>query len=83
MTSIFRLFWRFLSAFMRSCWWKMRGYEIIASQKTQAGRMALCWTCPHLKDDACSKCECLIISKIVLASEKCPQNYWEREKVAK
>jgi hypothetical protein len=82
MTSIIRLFWRFMQAFGRSCWWKLRGYEIIASQRTMRTREQVCGVCPYRDEDSCSLCGCLIYSKITLYAEQCPRKFWLREKVA-
>lgn len=80
---IFTLFAHFVGAFIRSTWWKWRGYEILASAEAQKNRQKTCWACPFRKEDECSVCRCLIASKTVLSAEKCPKNFWPREKVAK
>ncbi len=81
--SIFLLFYHFLTAFLRSCWWKARGYEIIASRRTIWDRTQTCNVCPDREEDSCGVCKCLILSKASLYSEQCPRKYWLREKVAR
>jgi hypothetical protein len=76
------LFSHFVSAFVRSCWWKARGYQIIASDWVKRDRVATCGVCPDRKDDICTLCGCPIISKVTLCAEQCPKKYWLREKVA-
>jgi len=77
------LFWAFAMAFFRSCWWKLRGYEILASRKTIWDRTQVCNVCPDRDEDACGVCKCLILSKVALCTEQCPRKYWLREKVAR
>lgn len=77
-----RLFARFVGAFFRSVWWRVRGWEILAERKTVRDRDNTCGVCPYRDDDVCSICGCPILSKITLASEQCPKKYWLREKVA-
>jgi hypothetical protein len=80
---IIRLFSNFLAAFIRSCWWQFCGWEILASGWVMSDREMTCNVCPFRENDVCTKCGCLIVSKIALSSEKCPENFWLREKLAK
>ena len=79
---ILQLFLRFMGAYARSVWWKLRGWEILASKQAMKEREGTCRYCPYLNEGACDICKCPIISKIVLSSEQCPRKYWLREKVA-
>ena len=80
---ILSLFGHFVAAFVRSCWWQFCGYQIVASGWVMSDRESTCNVCPHREHDVCGRCGCLIMSKISLCSEKCPENYWLREKIAK
>jgi len=80
---ILKLFSGFVGAFVRSWWWKLRGWEILVSSPVLGSRNEDCQCCPFRKDDMCEKCGCLLASKTLLASEKCPLGIWRREKVAK
>jgi len=76
-------FFRFVGSFFRSQWWRIRGYEILATTETQEERFSTCMVCPHQKEGACSVCGCLLYAKIMLNPEECPKKYWRRKKVAR
>ena len=78
-----KLFIRFFFAFVRSAYWKARGWEILTSHEGQRLRDITCLQCGYRKEDICSLCGCPLISKTILAPEECPKKYWRREKVAK
>lgn len=70
------IFLRFISSWIRSQYFKLMGYEILAPSKIVKHRQGECEVCPHRQEDTCGICKCLILSKTMLAAEKCPRNYW-------
>lgn len=72
----FRLFWSWVVHTVA----RARGYEIHADTVTQDLRQHECNRCPFQSADGwqCNKCGCLLIAKISLALEKCPDKRWGR-----
>jgi hypothetical protein len=73
-----KLTWKFLCAMARHQWAKWHGFEILASTGTQSDRFEICAPCDYNDEGQCLKCRCLIISKTVMALEKCPLGLWGR-----
>lgn len=70
------IFIRFFMAWWRVQYFKLMGYQILAPKKIQEHRAGECALCPHNQDGVCGVCKCLILSKTMLAAEKCPRGYW-------
>lgn len=71
-------FWHFFTAWVRVQWAQSRGYRTIAPGPVQDRREALCATCDFFNEGVCSACGCLVLSKTMLATEKCPKGRWNR-----
>lgn len=71
-------FFHFLTAWVRVKYAKWAGYAVISSPAVQEGRGKWCNKCQWQRDGICTVCGCLIFSKIMLNTEKCPKNYWHR-----
>lgn len=68
--------WKFARSMARHQWAKWRGYEVIAPVGIQAWRTRKCDVCPHNLEGQCLKCKCLILSKVMMALERCPIRQW-------
>lgn len=77
------MFLKFILAWVRARWWKFRGWEVVAPQAVQMDRFLSCAGCKHFLDGACQICQCLVVSKTLLASEKCPLDRWGRVKLTR
>jgi len=71
-------FFRFFAAWVRMQYAKANGFSIIAAPAVQQARAQHCQACSYQKDGTCTVCRCLILSKTMLNTEKCPKNYWHR-----
>lgn len=78
-----RLAWRFICAMARHQWAHWKGWEVFASDSVQDARSVVCGHCRFNEDGQCSVCKCLILSKTIMALEKCPRGYWPRVWVRK
>jgi hypothetical protein len=74
---------KFLAAWGRYWWARLRGYEVLASPELQSVRYNRCQRCEHNSEDVCALCGCLIYGKIALNTEECPARKWRRMKVKK
>lgn len=71
-------FWHFFKAWVLVEWAKRRNYQIIADSAAQDRRYCSCVTCEAFNDGQCTICKCLIESKIMLNTERCPKGRWGR-----
>lgn len=71
---------RALSAVLRASWFKLRGYEVLATPKVVELRTLACEGCTFFDPDErqCLKCGCLTDAKVMLNLEKCPLDTWPR-----
>lgn len=76
-------FLHFAWAWVRSEWWRFRGYDIFAPVKTMEHRFGECQVCEHNREGECELCHCLIQAKIMMAPEHCPRGFWPSVKVKK
>jgi hypothetical protein len=67
---------RFIWSMARHQWAKWQGYEVLAPGGIRAFRETTCLPCPFNDMGQCSKCSCLVVSKTMLALEKCPIRLW-------
>ena len=70
------MFFHFVWSWLKYRWWKIAGWETLVPKRTLKHRMGECDLCPHNQEGVCGICKCLIVSKIMLASESCPRGYW-------
>jgi hypothetical protein len=70
------MWWNFVKAFLRYQYAAMAGYKLIASPEAMARRSQLCETCDFYTEGTCARCGCLIVSKVLLNTEKCPVGRW-------
>lgn len=68
--------WKFVRSMARHQWAKWMGYEVLASPGVQKWRDRKCDVCPFNEEGQCMKCKCLVLSKIVMALERCPIGQW-------
>jgi len=59
-------------------WARFRGYRVIATPEIMDWRQAKCTPCDFFKDGQCQACGCLVVSKIMLLTERCPKRRWNR-----
>lgn len=73
----------FLFSRVRLAWWRVRGWKKFAEDELFVTRLSICSGCPfnNQKKEECRLCGCPIIAKTALASEKCPVDYWPRQKI--
>ena len=71
---------RLVAALWRSLWWKLRGYDMLATEEEQESRWTHCLPCRHRVGQQCAICTCFLEPKIMLTSEECPypMNKWGR-----
>lgn len=62
---------------------KRLGYQIFTPAAMQAYRDHQCGLCVWNDDGQCEKCNCLILSKTMMALEECPAGKWHRVWVRK
>jgi len=55
---------------------KWFGYRVIATPGVQAWRDRICRRCDSNEEGQCLKCNCLILSKTMMALERCPIRLW-------
>lgn len=72
------LFLTFVKAFFLNQYAKWYGYDPIAPAHVITGRGRMCEGCDFAKEGVCGKCGCLIMAKVMLATEKCPVGKWKR-----
>lgn len=70
------IFWNFVKAWVRYQWAAANGYKLIATSAVMERRSKLCETCDFYNDGVCDRCGCLILSKTLLNTEKCPVGRW-------
>lgn len=73
-----KLFFHFFIAWAALTWAKVTGYRTLATPGEMEHRFSKCGPCEFYKEGVCSACGCLAMSKIMLATEKCPKNFWSR-----
>jgi len=73
---IIKLTCKFVWSMIRHWWAKARGYRVIAPLGVRSYREGVCHRCALRDDDICSRCGCLVLSKTMMALERCPENYW-------
>lgn len=71
-----RMVWKFVRAMVRHQWAKWRGYMVLAPGGIEAFRATQCSRCEHNDEGQCKLCKCLVISKTVMALERCPVGKW-------
>lgn len=74
-------FLHFAEAWLRSRWWKFRGYRVTVSSHIANRRFSECEVCPHFEDGECRVCGCLALAKVLMASEACPRGFWPSVKI--
>ena len=67
---------KFIRSMARHQWAKWCGYLVIAPPGVQDWRTRKCDRCQFNEEGQCQKCKCLVISKIVMALERCPIRQW-------
>lgn len=70
------MIWKFITAMFRFKWAQWRGFETIAPAKVQEYREAWCFDCGYNNQGQCELCKCLILSKVMVATEQCPKKFW-------
>lgn len=70
----FRLAW----SWCVSAWANYRGFSTTTNAPEQAFRWSQCDPCPFNEDGQCQKCSCLVLAKIGLTMERCPDGKWGR-----
>ena len=73
-----KMAWHFVVSMARHWWAKKQGYEVFAPPANQGYRTGVCGGCPNNEDGQCKKCNCLILSKTMMALEECPIRLWPR-----
>ena len=71
-----QMVWRFVRSMLRHQWAKQRGYLVLAPNGVMAYRHSHCATCKFNDEGQCSRCDCLILAKTMMALEKCPDGRW-------
>ncbi len=71
-----KMAWKFFVAMARHQWAKWQGYEVLAPVGIHAWRDRQCQSCEFNNEGQCMKCKCLVLSKTVMALEKCPVRKW-------
>jgi hypothetical protein len=71
---------RFAVSMLIMVWWKLRGYEVLATEENFTDRTFKCLSCPFYDEifGQCKVCSCFIGAKARLNHEKCPKNRWGR-----
>lgn len=72
------LFFQFFSAWAALTWSKLAGYRTLTTPDEMEYRFSKCSPCKFYRDGVCAACGCLVVSKIMLTSEKCPKSFWSR-----
>ncbi len=70
------IFWNFFKAWVRYTVARAFGYEVMATPVVTWHRTRRCERCPFYLDGMCSKCGCLVVSKVLLNTEHCPDGRW-------
>jgi hypothetical protein len=52
------------------------GDQMLVESLIKNKRLDICKMCNHNANNQCQICECLIIAKTMLATEKCPKGKW-------
>jgi hypothetical protein len=71
-------FLNIVGAWFRLHWAKWRGYEVILDPVTVSWRFSRCEVCKFFDGASCSRCGCLAMAKVMLATEECPEDKWSR-----
>jgi hypothetical protein len=73
-----RLSWKMPFHFVRSMWnalrYKLKNGNIIASDADSQCRAAICSYCRHNIAGQCRLCDCMVVAKVLLKSESCPDS---------
>lgn len=71
-----------LAASIRLSWWKLKGYDVFATEDEWLVRTRICRGCRFFLRESgqCAICTCWIDAKAMMASEACPKGYWLRIK---
>jgi hypothetical protein len=75
-------FIHFAEAWLKSRWWKIRGYRATVPAKIANRRFSECEACEHFEDGECLLCGCLAQAKVIMASESCPRGLWPSVKIS-
>lgn len=67
---------KFVRSMLRHQWARWRGYEVIAPYGIQVWRNRKCDKCKFNFEGQCLKCKCLVLSKTMMALERCPIRLW-------
>jgi len=67
---------KFVWAMARHQWAKWRGFVVIAPPGVQAWRNRKCGKCAFNNEGECLRCHCLVLSKVIMALERCPIRLW-------
>lgn len=71
-----KMAFHFVASMARHQWAKWRGYEILAPVPIMVVRARKCGGCIFNEDEQCSRCKCLIASKVMMSLESCPEGFW-------
>lgn len=69
--------------FFRSMWrlfrWWLCGRPVIVPEKVERYRLEWCHTCDWFDPESrqCLSCTCLVDVKTKIASEECPEGFWD------
>ena len=69
---------RALKALCVAVWWKLRGYDLLATEIEQESRWEHCLVCPHKVGWQCARCTCFLDVKVLVTTESCPDKKWGR-----
>lgn len=75
---------RFVVAMLVVGYARLRGYRALVNPAEEINRWHECRRCPHripgpeLLGDQCGRCGCLLDAKLLLTTERCPDNRWKR-----
>jgi hypothetical protein len=67
-----------VKAAFNALWWKLRGYDLIATELEQESRWGHCLPCGNRVGRQCALCTCFLDAKTMLTSESCPDKKWGR-----
>jgi hypothetical protein len=76
--AVIKMTWKFICAMARHQWAKWRGWEVITPRAPLAFRERQCAQCSANEEGQCLVCKCLVLSKTLMALEKCPRGKWNR-----
>lgn len=70
------LFLHFIRSYFLNRLASWTGHETLTPRHILLGRNKMCEGCDFFQEGLCMKCGCLVLSKTLLTTEKCPIGKW-------